>query len=204
VRVDTRPRRKNAPRIAEKVCRICGAFYTKPPKISWAQWETRVACGVNCGQTKPLLERLLSRTDKSGPDGCWLWTGCKDRNGYGVLTVKKDWKQSNKRTHRLMYLAAYGVDPGSLCVMHSCDNPSCVNPDHLSLGTNDDNTADRERKGRNRPPKGEAHGNAKLTDDAVRFIRGSSLPRRILAQRFKVSPSLIGCVRRRLIWRHIA
>lgn len=90
-------------------------------------------------------------------------------------------------------------------MLHTCDNRACVNPEHLFLGTHRENSADMVRKGRNHTPPtaGEQHGEAKLTDDAVREIRRSSLTGRALAAQFGVSESAISLVRRGKAWTHI-
>jgi DNA-binding Xre family transcriptional regulator len=77
-------------------------------------------------------------------DGCWLWTGAKDGCGYG--------RYGNDAAHRFSFaLHKHEIEPG-LCVMHTCDEPSCVNPDHLTLGTQADNMRDMASKGRGRKP----------------------------------------------------
>jgi hypothetical protein len=79
-------------------------------------------------------------------DGCWEWTGARDRDGYGVKKIDgRQW-----RVHRLAYMEATGEDPGELHVLHSCDNPPCYRPSHLRLGTNADNVADKVARGRSR------------------------------------------------------
>lgn len=78
------------------------------------------------------------------PDKCWEWTGCKASKNYGTIGYQgKYWY-----THRLAYEMHYGVEPGEMFVCHACDNPSCVNPAHLWLGTAKENTLDMYRKGR--------------------------------------------------------
>lgn len=150
------------------------------------------------------LRRFWSKVDKSaGPDGCWLWTGSKIPKGYG--TIK--WDGKNRRSHRVAWIIAFGVIPSGLFVCHKCDNPSCVNPRHLFLGTNQDNIDDRERKGRNRPPRGEKHWKHKLTKEQVSEIRRcygyygvggkSSLE---LAKIFGVDPSTIQRIAKKETW----
>lgn len=131
------------------------------------------------------LERNIQKTES-----CWLWTGCKNPAGYGLMGHK------NRRTlaHRWMYELTHGLLPPDMHVCHRCDNPSCVRPEHLFLGTNNDNMQDKCRKGRQ--PIGSAHGMAKLSNEQVRFI----LERREvktgeIARRFGVSHSLVSMIR---------
>lgn len=96
---------------------------------------------------------------------CWLWTGALDRDGYGRLKCGG----VDLRVHVFMYERAVGVIPRGLCVLHRCDVRNCCNPAHLFLGTNADNTADRDAKGRQ--ARGERHWRAKMTWSEVRAAR---------------------------------
>lgn len=190
----------------EKPCRICGATFERPRKISQAQWESRVACGVSCGQTKPLASRLAEHLAPGGPKGdCLEWQGAKSRDGYGVLIVQQDRSKRNVRAHRLAYALAHpDEDIAGLVIRHTCDNRCCCNSAHLLSGTHQDNMNDRTARGRNKPPKGQAHGNAKLSEDVVRVIRISELSSNEIAPLLGVSPSLVRFVRQGKIWRHVA
>lgn len=113
------------------------------------------------------FDRLWSRTQQ-GESGCLVFTGYIDRsNGYGKLTVHR----RTKLAHRFSWELTNGPIPDGMFVCHHCDNPPCVNPDHLFLGTAYDNMRDMIAKGRARSPVGIACGNAKLTDQQVREIR---------------------------------
>lgn len=102
-------------------------------------------------------------------DGCHIWTACRNRGGYGQLTARgKQWA-----AHRYAWTQANGPIPEGLHVLHHCDNPSCVNPSHLFIGTVADNIRDRQLKGRHR--SGEGHGRAKLTVADVQKIRAMDL-----------------------------
>lgn len=121
-----------------------------------------------------LLERTLPGEVRFGrryrvdeESGCWMWTGGKDTGGYG--TIKVDgvrWRAS-----RYSWFLHRGEIPAGMCVMHSCDRPACVNPEHLSLGTPLDNAEDRERKGRGNQPKGARNSRSILVESQVREIR---------------------------------
>lgn len=114
---------------------------------------------------KPLKERFFSKVRKS-KDGCWEWIGAKSR-GYGqILAFGKV-----QMAPRVSYVIHLGKIPDGLLVCHKCDNPSCVNPDHLFLGTDSDNTSDCVRKGRHKGPKGSNHPLAKLTDNDALQIK---------------------------------
>lgn len=120
------------------------------------------------------IDRFWSKVDKtSNPNGCWEWTASKGTWGYGQLYVNG----KIIATHRFSYELHNGAFDKSLFVCHSCDNPSCVNPEHLWLGTATDNHKDMVYKKRNRyiHHPGVKNGSAKLTEDAVRDIRTRQL-----------------------------
>lgn len=106
-----------------------------------------------------------SRYEKS--DGCWIWRGGKNGYGYGIFLLPGE---IPVRAHRYAYERVHGPIPDGMIVMHSCDNPPCVNPAHLSLGTRDDNNQDKKWKGRH--PHGDAHHWTKLSEQQVQEIRG--------------------------------
>lgn len=104
---------------------------------------------------------------------CWEWNGSRHGKGYGHLQVGR----SNHKAHRVSYVVAFGNIPQGLQALHHCDNPPCTNPDHLFLGTNQDNVSDKVRKGRQArsgptsPARGESNGKHKLTNAQIEDIR---------------------------------
>jgi DNA-binding XRE family transcriptional regulator len=122
----------------------------------------------------PIEQRFWSKVDKHGPDECWNWTDFLDRDGYGSIASGGKRPERVYKAHRYSYELHYGVDPGKLFVMHKCDNPACVNPAHLELGTNADNVRDCWNKGRAtfRPSMpGASHPLSKVTPEIATQIR---------------------------------
>ena len=131
--------------------------------------------------------------------GCIEWTGLKDKNGYGRLTVK----YKSCRAPRVAYEAHIGPIPEGLVVCNSFDNPACINPRHLILGTHADNIADRDRKGRHAPQHGEFNPSAKLSGDAVRAIRLETGSQKSIGVKYGISQSVVSLIKRGVRWKHI-
>lgn len=149
-----------------------------------------------------LSTRFFRKVDRTAT--CWIWTGNTSRNGYG--SIQSGGKGSpTLSAHRLSYEMHKGQIPEGCVVMHSCDNPSCVNPDHLSIGTFKENTADMIAKGRKRTiaPKGIDNGKAKLNDSLVRYIRQSSKNAASIARELSLSANCIRGVRTGRTWSHV-
>jgi hypothetical protein len=146
--------------------------------------------------------RAFSRIDDA--TGCWIWTRAADALGYGLLRVEG----RLTRAHRASFAAARGQIPDGLCVLHRCDRPSCVNPEHLFLGTRAENNADRTRKGRT--SCGEEHVHRRLSESDVREIRtqfatGQWSPS-ALGKRYGVARSTVRAVvgrSSRTSWKHV-
>lgn len=150
------------------------------------------------------IARFWSKVDKSGD--CWLWTNSVNRYGYGYFTVQR----VNTYGHRVSYELHFGAIPPGMCICHHCDNPRCVRPDHLFLGTRADNSADMKAKGRatgaHKPRQGSGHGRAKLTESQVVEIRrlvSAGTPQRYVAMQFGISQTVVWHIHARRTWRHV-
>lgn len=156
-----------------------------------------------------LIRRFENLISPEPMSGCWLWTGAPGDSSatgqYGRFRIAGvQWK-----AHRAAWRLYRGDIPSGQHVLHHCDNPACVNPAHLFLGTNDDNVADRVRKGRSggesRP--GEAHPLHKLHASDVRSIRAryaAGEKGRALASEFSVHPATISEIVSRKKWTHLS
>lgn len=149
---------------------------------------------------------MLSRYAVSAT-GCWEWLGERTRFGYGSITLGQRRLGNRIRVgaHRYFYEHLVGAIPSGKRVCHSCDNPGCVNPEHLWLGTDADNMADMRQKGRagRKGPDGSRNAASKLTEAQVIEIRSSNLPPKRLAERFNVSELTVRYALRRVTWKHI-
>jgi len=130
--------------------------------------------------------RFWSKVNKLGPDDCWEWIGGKyTSTGYGKFSLIKDsGKNSDMGAHRYSYILMHGKIPSDMMVCHMCDNPPCVNPNHLFLGTAKDNAWDSIRKGRN--AFGERGGTSKLKEEQVRDIK-DTCNIQVLATKYNIS-----------------
>lgn len=154
--------------------------------------------------SRPVEERFWEKVQKS--DGCWIWTGCTSGDGYGAIKDVGGKKQIS--THRLSWKLHNGSEiPQGMMICHSCDNPVCVNPSHLWLGTPDDNMKDRDRKGRHVPCKGQKNGNTVLTKASVIEMRllmdKDIITDKGAAELYGISRRHACQIRHRVRWKHI-
>jgi hypothetical protein len=175
------------------------------------------SCGASIGPYKRRRQytnhckpcRFWKRVAKAGADDCWLWAGPLDKNGYGITGLGTT--PDIQRSHRAAWTFTRGGIPKGLCVCHTCDNPLCCNPGHMWLGTNAENTRDRETKGRSsrnlKPMLGERHGMSKLTAPDVirirRLIDSGSVSHLQISREYGVSKHAIHCILHRKTWKHV-
>jgi len=148
-------------------------------------------------QTTSLMDRFMAKVSPEPNSGCWLWMGSCDWGGRAKFRSP----DSTVAAHAA-YTLFCGIIPDGVQVLHRCDMPACVNPDHLFLGTLQDNMADRNAKKRH--AHGERHGKAKLTEADVRAIRASTENDVVLAKRYGRGVSTIHAARSgRHYWKHL-
>lgn len=156
-----------------------------------------------------LKDRFEAKVDRSaGPDGCWPWTAATLWDGYGVINVRQR-PHRNVLAHRLAYSLAHGPIEDGMCVLHSCDNPPCVNPAHLRIGTRKENTGDMVARGRQRyaTPWRSSPGSRRLSADGVAIIRAfrrhTWLTLKEIGQRMGFSTVTICSVATGKTWKHL-
>lgn len=181
-------------------CRICGepskalSLCNKHYRRQWRGKDPEVDY---VRERKSIEDRFWPRVDKDGPvpphrpelGRCWVWTGAAPGFGYGVMGVGGGYRR-NSGTHRVSWEIHHGPIPDDLHVLHKCDNPPCVRPEHLFLGTQRDNAQDMSAKGR-------AGGSPKLTWDKVEKIRAelaAGVSRFVLAEQYGVTAANIWCI----------
>jgi len=186
---------------------MCGSKFARPENLRIGAWRKRNSCNRKCGTAyriwkagktaKVLFYERTLLPEKEGD--CWIWRGETIRGGYGRLKIKGE----RHIAHRLSYEIFHGKIPDQLIVRHDCDNPKCVNPNHLIIGTHKDNTGDIWARNRGNPPKGEVNGQSKLTEEDIIVIRERRESIAKTARRYGVSVGCIANIRSRKTWKHI-
>lgn len=143
-------------------------------------------------------KRFWDKVKKSDdPYGCWEWQTSRTNDGYGVFTLNG----KLVRSHRVSWVLTYGLIPSGMCILHHCDNPKCVNPSHLFLGTFKDNTMDMHKKGRAAWP------NVKLTAEQIGEIRkkyaAGDVSYRELGIEYEIDLSQIGNIVTGKCWKNV-
>lgn len=151
---------------------------------------------------KTLFERFWDKVLIG--DGCWEWVAHKNNDGYGAIRYNR----KMVKAHRLAWILTNGDIPEGLCVCHKCDNPACVRPGHLFLGTRKENMRDMAAKGRNYVPDvtGAKNPGAKLSVKQVQEIRARALAgetQAALGREFGLTQSGISNITRKNRWKHI-
>lgn len=201
-----------------RVCQSCGnRFYPTTFQIQSGRGKyCSHPCYSQSLKTSP-PQRFWSKVQKT--ETCWLWRGGVDKDGYGYFQPTP---KSKTGAHRFSYQLHTGPIPSGFCVLHNCpegDNPACVNPAHLWLGTHVDNVADKVAKGRaaigdrngqrlhpERTARGERQGNAKLTEEIVKELRARhalGISFADLGRTFGITPQAVRSVVMRRNWKHV-
>ena len=155
-----------------------------------------------------LSARFWSKVDIRGPNECWPWTANRHSRGYGLFHLMKINPSNTTTAHRVAYMLSVGPVADGAEVRHSCDNPPCCNPSHLSVGTHKDNMADRKaRYGHpwdNGSTRGIGHPRTKFTEkDILTIRRDKTKTARQLAEIYGVAESTISAIRTRQNWKHL-
>lgn len=186
------------PKIYNRICNQCNKPYTG---------QGSRFCSIPCFQQwfkeqKPLEKRFWSKVQITDLFSCWTWVACRNKDGYGIMQI------NNKSTlaHRTAWELCNGPIPARTCVLHKCDNRSCINPSHLFLGSQQDNITDMMNKGRHVASKGEHSGVSKLTEKdvlAIRSLKQQRITNESIAAKFGISQSTVYKIASRATWKCI-
>ena len=202
-----RPIGRPAYPLVDRTCEWCKSPF-KAKRCEVNRGSARF-CSISCATSRKnvirageFLDRFWKKVDRSNPEGCWIWMGSKNTDGYGNF-----WDKNQKRclkAHRFSYSLAHDDLTPDIQVLHHCDTPDCVNPEHLYLGDQKKNMVDAASRGRMNP--GEKRSNAILTEDSVRKLRAdreAGMAYGALAAKYGVSSPSARAVCLRLKWSHV-
>lgn len=182
-------------------CANCGATFHphSTARIRKPQRFCSHGCAYPKRERSDPAGRFWVRVDKCGGDGCWNWTGGCNAYGYGAFGVTS---KDIRGAHRYAWELTTGVplEP-TQCLLHSCDNRKCVNPNHLRIGTRPENSKDMVR--RNRSTRGSRAKDSKLTERDIPIIRADARLFKDIAAEYGVNPSVVSRIKARKVWRHV-
>ena len=147
-----------------------------------------------------LADKILDQSIPEPNSGCWLWLG-GSINSSGYPRIQRG--RRNIEAHRCTWVAFRGAIPPGAHVLHHCDTRLCVNPDHLFLGDNTANVADRVAKGRSADMRGDRNSNAKLTAADALAIFDDMRPHRIVAKDYGITTTTVRGIKTRRLWKHV-
>lgn len=157
----------------------------------------------------PIEERFWKKVIKKTTFECWEWNAAKNPNGYGLIGLGSK-KDGLIKAHRASWIIKFGNIPNNMCVLHKCDNPKCVNPEHLFLGNQLDNVCDCISKKRHSQPPvrfGEKNNKSKLSKADVieikKIFNSSNISQRKFAKKYNVSHGTIGAILRNKTWKEV-
>ncbi len=149
---------------------------------------------------RPLAERFWEKVEVRDLHDCWRWRASTKVGGYGKIADDDGRIQS---AHRIAYRLVFGdLSPG-LVVCHRCDNPGCVNPQHLFVGTQAENLRDMRNKRRDNPPRGSRHPKARLDEALVARVRADVRSHRRIAKDYGIGKSTVGMIKAGATWTHV-
>lgn len=201
-------------------CENCGVDFERAcvrrfcSKPCWHKFNAKTIASYNDGRfqwknctEEEKVQRIRSRFEDKviKSEGCWGWKGHLDKNGYPLLksgTGGKEFKET--RGGRISWLIYRGEIPKGKYLLHTCDNPTCTNPEHMFLGTPKENSQDMVAKGRGN--KGSKHGNSKLDEEKIKEIRkmyDDGYKVTVIMGKFGICGAHVRAVGNREVWKHV-
>lgn len=177
------------------ISKMCGVH-----AVTIGKWLRVHRIPIQGQHMKTLEERFWEKIKKAGSSECWEWVAYKDIGGYGIIAVNK----ITQKAHRVSWILHYGEIPDGMFVLHKCDNPACVNPDHLFLGTQQENIQDMVNKKRH--SRHESHRSAKLTRQDVKDIielRRQKISMRKIADMYNITNCTVHSICQGIAWREV-